>query len=248
MNHEKTTKHSSYKGSGKITKVGFRRGSSLNKGRATYYEKPRINPHPLGKNPGGAGTRRYDKRARLAIKRRMHTFYAHSRRGPEYDNPTGKNPGDFWSINKRPFSGAHFAVFPEEICLKPILSSCPQWVCNKCGKPKKRITATEYEKHRPSGGEYTRTSAGEKRAQTGNWGTMTNNLIARHSTIGWTGCNCNAGYHPGTVLDPFGGAGTVGVVAKRLGRNFILIELNRDYCKMAKGRIAKTIQLAHCNK
>jgi len=38
----------------------------------------------------------------------------------------GKNPGDFWSINTKPFRGAHFAVYPEEICVKPILSSCPQ--------------------------------------------------------------------------------------------------------------------------
>ena len=36
-----------------------------------------------------------------------------------------------------------------------------------------------------------------------------------------------------TVLDPFGGRGTVGVVAEKLGRNSILIDLNRDYCEMA---------------
>jgi len=41
----------------------------------------------------------------------------------------------------------------------------------------------------------------------------------------------------GTVLDPFGGAGTVGLVADRLGRNAILIELNESYARMAKQRI-----------
>lgn len=40
-----------------------------------------------------------------------------------------------------------------------------------------------------------------------------------------------------TVLDPFGGAGTVGVVADRLGRNAILIEINPAYAAMAKDRI-----------
>ncbi len=40
-------------------------------------------------------------------------------------HPLGSNPGDFWSINTKPFRGAHFAVYPEEICVKPILSSCP---------------------------------------------------------------------------------------------------------------------------
>jgi DNA modification methylase len=42
----------------------------------------------------------------------------------------------------------------------------------------------------------------------------------------------------GTVLDPFGGAGTVGLVADRLGRNAILIELNPEYADMAERRIS----------
>lgn len=41
----------------------------------------------------------------------------------------------------------------------------------------------------------------------------------------------------GTVLDPFGGAGTTGLVADRLGRNAILLELNPDYAEMARQRI-----------
>ena len=41
----------------------------------------------------------------------------------------------------------------------------------------------------------------------------------------------------GVVLDPFFGAGTTGVVALRLGRDFIGIELNPKYCEMAKKRI-----------
>jgi DNA modification methylase len=42
----------------------------------------------------------------------------------------------------------------------------------------------------------------------------------------------------GTVLDPFGGAGTTGLVADRLQRNSILIELNPEYAAMAERRIA----------
>lgn len=41
----------------------------------------------------------------------------------------------------------------------------------------------------------------------------------------------------GTVIDPFGGAGTTGLVADRLRRNAILIELNPDYAAMARRRI-----------
>lgn len=41
----------------------------------------------------------------------------------------------------------------------------------------------------------------------------------------------------GTVLDPFFGAGTTGLVALRLGRDFIGIDLNPEYCEMARKRI-----------
>ena len=37
----------------------------------------------------------------------------------------GKNPGDLWVISTRPFKGAHFAVYPIDLVLRPILSSCP---------------------------------------------------------------------------------------------------------------------------
>lgn len=47
-----------------------------------------------------------------------------------------------------------------------------------------------------------------------------------------------AGSRPGdTILDPFGGAGTTGLVADRLQRDAILIELNPQYAEMARRRI-----------
>jgi hypothetical protein len=45
---------------------------------------------------------------------------------------------------------------------------------------------------------------------------------------------CPAG---GTVLDPFGGSGTTGMVADRMGRDAVLIELNPEYVAMAQCRI-----------
>lgn len=41
----------------------------------------------------------------------------------------------------------------------------------------------------------------------------------------------------GVVLDPFGGAGTVGLVASRHQRHSVLLELNHQYAQMACGRI-----------
>ena len=51
------------------------------------------------------------------------------------------------------------------------------------------------------------------------------------------GCDCRAGSRPGVVLDPFFGSGTVGVVAERLNRDWIGIELNPEYAKTAVARI-----------
>jgi DNA modification methylase len=41
----------------------------------------------------------------------------------------------------------------------------------------------------------------------------------------------------GVVLDPFGGAGTTGLCADRLGRDAILIELNPEYVAIARNRL-----------
>jgi site-specific DNA-methyltransferase (adenine-specific) len=47
----------------------------------------------------------------------------------------------------------------------------------------------------------------------------------------------------GIVLDPFMGSGTTAIVSKKLGRNFIGIELNKDYIEIAQKRLNKTQSL-----
>lgn len=54
-------------------------------------------------------------------------------------------------------------------------------------------------------------------------------------------CGYEGKMNPGIVLDPFGGSGTVGVVAKKLGRSYILIDIKPEYCEMARKRIANTM-------
>ena len=64
--------------------------------------------------------------------------------------------------------------------------------------------------------------------------------MVERRTAGWQpSCSCPVLEPvPCTVLDPFGGAGTTGLVADRLGRDAVLLELNPDYVSMAQARIA----------
>jgi len=96
---------------------------------AVTLEAGKVNPtsylgqHPLGKNPGDVvrvGFTKHD----LAVGRVDSFSYPDPLHARPY-HPLGRNPGDFWEIPARPFKGAHFATYPPELCVRPILSSCP---------------------------------------------------------------------------------------------------------------------------
>jgi DNA modification methylase len=156
-------------------------------------------------------------------------------------NPLGKNPGDLWRIPTQPAPpearGKHFAIFPENLIKPMILAGCPREFCKKCGKPRERIIVSLY-KGTTIGTEPKKGKILEKVSQLQR---TTSGLPFGYTgkTIGWTDCGCGAGFEPGIVLDPFMGSGTVAVVAKKLGRNFIGIELNPEYVKIAEERLKK---------
>ncbi|MCP8309022.1 MAG: site-specific DNA-methyltransferase [archaeon] len=79
--------------------------------------------HPLGKNPGDVLTTVLDKTRQKANGKMKEGGMLHKNDPERVWHPDGRNPGDFWKINTKPFKGAHFAVYPEELCVKPILSS-----------------------------------------------------------------------------------------------------------------------------
>lgn len=61
----------------------------------------------------------------------------------------------------------------------------------------------------------------------------------RRKTIGWKKtCNCKTEDKiPAIVLDPFFGSGTTGLVAKRSGRSYLGVELQKDYAKVQAKRL-----------
>jgi DNA modification methylase len=153
-----------------------------------------------------------------------------------------RNQRNVWSLGPEPYSEAHFATFPTEIPKRAILAgTSAKGCCPKCYEPWERVvekTKTNVRKTNDTGKvrDVLNDPNGEcrvlPRARTGedfSWNTR---------TVGWQpGCECNAGDPiPNTVLDPFGGSGTTGMVALELGRKAVLIELNSDYVNLIRER------------
>lgn len=166
--------------------------------------------------------------------------YVHDHLG----SPKGKNPGDFWSVTTKGYPEAHFAVFPEKLIIPIIKSSCPQWICKKCGKPRERLTDKSYEATRPG----LKTGTGKSGTDLDPNKSLHKSDISKYrmqinyETIGWSDCGCKAGFKPGVVLDPFVGSGTTLEVAMKLGRNAIGFELNPMYEPLIKKRIKDDIK------
>ncbi|MBA7665404.1 hypothetical protein ES703_73474 [subsurface metagenome] len=148
-------------------------------------------------------------------------------------NPSGKNPGDVWTIPTQPRKDLHFSTFPDKLCIKPILATCPSEICKKCGKARVRITKTNLvvdKKYIDKGKVREVKEAGDKRnvlprSRTGLEGHN------EYQTIGFTDCGCNVGFRPGILLDPFAGRGTALIMAKKLGRHYVGYELKKEYCE-----------------
>jgi DNA modification methylase len=233
----------------KEQKRGNWESGNITEGRANYLRDTLPFPNPEGINPGdtlhiGADTRRKSRGVTEA--RRDGTWgNDHPSRNPErWFSAEGKNPGEFWTIKTRPFKGAHFAVFPEDLCITPIEAGCPRWICSKCGKPRTRITRPTKEYAHLLNRSWTEDTDKDKdlRMKIGfRAHTKQASCTAQYETVGWSDCGCNAGFKPGIVLDPFAGSGTVGVVAKRLGRNFLLIDINPNYCALARKRLREAM-------
>lgn len=143
---------------------------------------------------------------------------------------TGANLRNVWTIPTQGFRDVHYAVFPTalvEPCIKAGTSE--KGCCVACGAPWVRVVKAE-----PM--EIRRSERTHDLGRTRSSGTVTKPRTSE--TTGWRPtCECAAETKPCVILDPFAGAGTVGLVADRLGRDAVLIEINGEYAEMAQARI-----------
>lgn len=156
------------------------------------------------------------------------------------DIATTRNKRSVWEVATQAFSEAHFATFPPALIEPCILAGCPEKVCAKCGAPWLRDVekSRTFESGSGRAGNMPVGKNGAKLQGGGETMDIRRGPVVHTVTLGFSpSCSCNAETVPGVVLDPFGGAGTTGLVADRLGRNAILIELNPDYAAIGKRRI-----------
>lgn len=166
---------------------------------------------------------------------------------PAHRRPEGgvgggrRNLRSVWWMSTHPYPEAHFATFPPslpEVCVKA--STSEYGCCPACGAGWTRIVEKpappEEIRNRGTGSKmdfHSRQVGADQRLQ--------NFYDANPSrTTGWRqSCDCPAAPPtPCTILDPFSGAGTTGLVAASLGRAAILIDLNPEYHELARQRIA----------
>jgi DNA modification methylase len=158
-----------------------------------------------------------------------------------------RNRRSVWTIATEPFPGSHFATAPTalvEPCIKAGTSE--RGCCPACGAPWKRDIEKEFVPQDDVSEERgVRGADGQKPMDESNQWEGFPRGTTSSETLGWSPtCKCPA--HdpvPCTVLDPFLGSGTTALVADRLGRNCIGIELNSEYAKLARYRIVDNAPL-----
>jgi DNA modification methylase len=186
------------------------------------------------------------KTAKLIEQGNRCTSGLHDGRSQYGSSQLGRNRRSVWMIPTEPYRGAHFATYPTRL-VEPCnrAGTGERGCCPACGAPWQRvvkrtsITPADY---------HGKWSVADPQASGRR---MLANVRARRLagehhdipfppplTLRWRrGCNHPHQPVPATVLDPFCGSGTTGVVAQRLGRQFVGIDLNAEYVQMALQRI-----------
>ena len=148
-----------------------------------------------------------------------------------------RNRRSVWDIATQSTSIAHFATFPEKLVEPCILAGTSKHgCCPVCGKP--WVRKTQKQAHYKNRQERGQPEGSQPQVDSSGW------LPATVTDHGFQpSCDHNAAPIPCVVMDPFSGAGTTLLVADRLGRSAIGIELNPEYVQLSKERITNDCPL-----
>lgn len=153
--------------------------------------------------------------------------------GPEGEllvNPDGRQLRSVWTINPQGWDGAHFAVWPEDLVEPMIkLGTSEKGVCPACRSPWKRVTKKKHKQAEKNPNPVKPYDAGS--GHKNGTGPTTLHQVAVTESVEWRPtCKCPANEPvPAIILDPFFGSGTTGLVARRLGRRCVGLDLSFNY-------------------
>lgn len=145
-----------------------------------------------------------------------------------------RNIRTVWTISTQPYKGAHYATFPEALVERCIRAGTSEYgVCPNCGKQWKpvidRIPPGKHESEPQT--IFSGRGAGADRSK--------HARPSVNTVVGFApSCSCGLPPTPAIVLDPFVGSGTTLLVARRMGRSAIGLDLSFAYLNdQAKQRI-----------
>jgi len=198
-----------------------------------YWFEPQYEKYTAPMNRWGGNKLKADGESTWDKSTKQNTYRNRNMRPHEQ----GRNKRSVWTITTKPFKGAHFATYPEKLIEPMIKAGCPEFICRKCGVARKKI-------YEFTGNHIGQRGYGSKTAEhigVSPTSSLLTKQVKEKIFTELSDCGHNAGWEKGIVLDPFFGSGTTGLVAKKLGRNYLGIELNIEYCKMAEKRLAQEI-------
>ncbi len=161
---------------------------------------------------------------------------------------SGRNLRNVWTVPTQPYAGAHYATFPEAL-VEPCIAAgtSERGACPACGAPWRRVVEKIAFGKAPSATGYDDTTKACPLSRSRQaYRAAGLEAAPAPRTTGWVpGCDCpgldgdgpwsDLSAHPdGTdnwprvpciVMDPFAGSGTAGVVAYKMGREFVGIDL-----------------------
>lgn len=212
--------------------------------------QPNVLNQPGGPKDSGEGNRSHRKTLRNQAERLIaaEKWTDRFEGWAEWDTTQGRNLRNVWDISTEAFKGSHFATMPTSVVERCIRAGTSErGACSQCGAPWGRVVeqtrASSWEARKAAG--HVSNIGGSVALQVANGATHDFDNRAggfgdpkMERTTGWSpGCRCGTTEtRPCVVLDPFAGAGTTLLVADRLQRDAIGIELSPDYTRLAMQR------------
>lgn len=202
------------------------------------WHKPNGKPEPCRRRP----TRGHETIYLLA-KQSGYYYDGHA-----VTNPSGASLRTVWTINNQPTHEGHTATFPEELAERCILLGSSPTCCEACLTPHLPVYEEEQDLdwQRRCGGDANGQYAGQALKDYASTGAETPGAVKSRILRGMVkrkllrhepACACGGKPIPTTILDPFGGTATTGVVALRHGRRFVGCELSPEYHKIGLDRL-----------